>query len=139
MRYVEVPAPITLLDLDTKKPLKIQKVIDGKVVLADAEPTSAGTFALENLTPNLKGFKEYKSGERILRAFEKAEDLRAQGATAVAEFEEEDYKLLMRLIEGLQMNGYQGIQYLPFMEALEAAKSEKPRALKSVDTEKKDA
>ena len=37
------------------------------------------------------------------------------------------------------MNGYQGIQFLPFMEAIEAAKSEKPRALKSVDTEKKDA
>lgn len=131
--WIQVPGPITLMDVVRKVPLRQQKVIDGKVEVVEASPLSMRDFFIEHVSPTLSGWKEYKQGDKIVAELAKAEEQRAASQDDPwVQIEEADLGLFRQKLEKLPLNGYHGMQFLPFMQAVEDAKKERPKDLKAI-------
>lgn len=132
--FVQIPPAITLMDpKNPGKPMKIGQTDDkGQVEIVDAVPMTCHAFASEHFLPLCKGSKEYRQADRLLKKLEQAE--RQPAEDSWVEIGEEDVKLFNEKMGQSQLNGVVGRQFLPFMNAFEDAKRERPKAvLKAVE------
>lgn len=126
--FILVPAPIQLKHKDGQ-PMKIQTPVNGVIELVDHAPASLHDFLDEHVASQASTFKEQRQWVRILDRLKTAEEERAAGVEEVyASIDAEDFNFCKQKMEQLSMNGLAARQFLPFFDAIETARAEKPKA-----------
>lgn len=130
--FIQVPPPIQLKDR-SGAPIKVQKLVNGAVTVGDHEAESLYDFAIERLAGQPSTFKEQRMWLRILDKLAAVEKERTSGVEEPwVELDDNEFKALKDKMESLQLGGLAMQQFMPFMDAIDDAKRERPK-LKAVE------